>query len=51
MFIYLFKIKSKSKFPRKGIYVVEICLDIWHAKCQADISIFSKHIAQKSIRS
>ena len=37
-----------SKFSKKNVqYVVEPCLDIWHAQLQADMSTFAKHITQK----
>ena len=41
---------TKSKVFKKintVRYIVDPCLEIMHAKCQADISIFGKHIAQK----
>ena len=44
---YFSKYKFLS-FLKTGIYVVWPCLDLcWHAKFQAHISIFGKHIEQK----
>ena len=45
-----FCIFSKSNIFQnfqKMQHVVELCLDIWLAKFQGDISIFGKHMAQK----
>ena len=45
-FRYFFKVQN---FQQTVQYVVEPCLDIWHAKFQVDICIFGKHNSPKTV--
>ena len=47
-YITFSKMQKFQNFQKNGQYIVELYLDIWHAKFQVDMSIFGKHIAQKA---